>query len=90
MGAIVAPVQLERIKGSLTVRRGRRRVVAAVVVPARRCLFYPPTLFTGVSPLSTIAQVELFGPGSGLDDLPDAVGSSRTGEQHTVRTRRDV
>jgi aldehyde dehydrogenase (NAD+) len=63
MGAIVAPVQLERIKG--LVQRGVEEG-AAVWQPSWACptdgYFYPPTLFTGVSPSSTIAQVEIFGP----------------------------
>jgi aldehyde dehydrogenase (NAD+) len=63
MGAIVAPVQLERIKG--LVQRGVEEG-AAMWQPSWACptdgYFYPPTLFTGVSPSSTIAQVEIFGP----------------------------
>src|SRR5918999_10102 len=63
MGAIVAPVQLERIKG--LVRRGVDEG-ATMWQPTWACptdgYFYPPTLFTGVSPSSTIAQVEIFGP----------------------------
>jgi aldehyde dehydrogenase (NAD+) len=63
MGAIVAPVQLERIKG--LVERGAEEG-AAMWQPSWACptdgYFYPPTLFTGVSPSSTIAQVEIFGP----------------------------
>jgi aldehyde dehydrogenase (NAD+) len=63
MGAIVAPVQLDRIKGLVEsgVEEG-----AAMWQPSWACptdgYFYPPTLFTGVSPSSTIAQVEIFGP----------------------------
>jgi aldehyde dehydrogenase (NAD+) len=63
MGAIVAPVQLERIKGLVAqgVSEG-----AACWQPSWACpsdgWFYPPTLFTGVSPSATIAQVEIFGP----------------------------
>ncbi|MDQ3995042.1 MAG: aldehyde dehydrogenase family protein, partial [Actinomycetota bacterium] len=63
MGAIVAPVQLERIKG--LVERGVEEG-ATMWQPSWACptdgYFYPPTLFTGVSPSSTIAQVEIFGP----------------------------
>src|SRR5918999_2668780 len=63
MGAIVAPVQLERIKG--LVERGVEEG-ASMWQPSWACptdgYFYPPTLFTGVSPSSTIAQVEIFGP----------------------------
>ncbi len=63
IGAIVAPVQLERIKALVAegVKDG-----AAIWQPSWRCpadgLFYPPTLFTGVAPASTIAQIEIFGP----------------------------
>ena len=63
MGAIVAPVQLERI----------RMLVAQGVEEGATCWqpswatptdgwFHPPTLFTNVAPSSTIAQVEIFGP----------------------------
>ncbi len=63
MGAIVAPVQLARI----------RELVAQGVTEGASCWqptwaaptngwFYPPTLFTNVEPAATIAQVEIFGP----------------------------
>jgi aldehyde dehydrogenase (NAD+) len=63
MGAIVAPVQLERIRllveqGS---KEGAERWQPSWAVPKEGC-FYPPTLFTNVAPGSTIAQVEIFGP----------------------------
>jgi aldehyde dehydrogenase (NAD+) len=63
MGAIVAPIQLERIRGLVDqgVKEG-----AAMWQPSWACptegSFYPPTLFTDVQPSSTIAQVEIFGP----------------------------
>src|ERR687884_66678 len=63
MGAIVAPVQLERIRG--LVQRGVDEG-AQMWQPSWACptdgYFYPPTLFTDVQPSSTIAQVEIFGP----------------------------
>src|SRR6478735_763630 len=63
MGAIVAPVQLERIRG--LVEEGRKEG-AEMWQPSWACpqegCFYPPTLFTNVQPSSTIAQVEIFGP----------------------------
>jgi len=63
MGAIVAPVQLERIRG--LVRQGVDEG-AQMWQPSWACptegYFYPPTLFTDVSPSATIAQVEIFGP----------------------------
>src|SRR5437762_14323537 len=63
MGAIVAPVQLERIRSLVNtgVEEG-----ATMWQPSWACptegYFYPPTLFTDVSPAATIAQVEIFGP----------------------------
>jgi aldehyde dehydrogenase (NAD+) len=63
MGAIVAPVQLERIR--TLVEQGRKEGAEmwqpSWAVPKEGC-FYPPTLFTKVAPSSTIAQVEIFGP----------------------------
>jgi len=63
MGAIVAPVQLERIRG--LVEQGRAEG-ATLWQPSWACptegYFYPPTLFTDVAPAATIAQVEIFGP----------------------------
>ena len=63
MGAIVAPSQLERIQS--LVRQGVEDG-ATMWQPSWACpaegYFYPPTLFTGVSPSATIAQVEIFGP----------------------------
>ncbi len=63
IGAIVAPVQLDRIRS--LVAQGTQEG-AALWQPSWACpvdgLFYPPTLFTDVAPASTIAQVEIFGP----------------------------
>jgi aldehyde dehydrogenase (NAD+) len=63
MGAIVAPVQLERIR--TLVDQGREEG-ATMWQPSWACptdgYFYPPTLFTDVTPSSMIAQVEIFGP----------------------------
>ncbi|HWJ22847.1 MAG TPA: aldehyde dehydrogenase family protein, partial [Gemmatimonadaceae bacterium] len=63
MGAIVAPVQLERIRGLVEqgVQEGATMWQPSWACPQEGC-FYPPTLFTGVSPSATIAQVEIFGP----------------------------
>ena len=63
MGAIVAPVQLERIRMlvELGEREGAEMWQPTWAVPKEGC-FYPPTLFTNVAPSSTIAQVEIFGP----------------------------
>jgi aldehyde dehydrogenase (NAD+) len=63
IGAIVAPVQLERIER--LVRQGEEEG-ATRWQPSWACpaegWFYPPTLFTEVQPASTLAQVEIFGP----------------------------
>ena len=63
IGAIVAPVQLERIES--LVAKGREEG-ATLWQPSWSCptdgLFYPPSLFTDVHPAATIAQVEIFGP----------------------------
>jgi aldehyde dehydrogenase (NAD+) len=63
IGAIVAPVQLERIQE--LVEQGRTEG-AEVWQPSWSCprdgWFYPPTLVTNVSPAATVSQVEIFGP----------------------------
>ena len=63
MGAIVAPVQLERIRS--LVEQGRAEG-AEVWQPSwsapKEGWFYPPTLCTGCAPSGTLAQVEVFGP----------------------------
>ena len=63
MGAIVAPVQLERIRGLVEqgVEEGAKMWQPSWDCPTEG-YFYPPTLFTDVSPAATIAQVEIFGP----------------------------
>ncbi len=63
MGAIVAPVQLERIRSLVDqgAKEGAQMWQPSWAVPKDGC-FYPPTLFTNVAPSSTIAQVEIFGP----------------------------
>jgi aldehyde dehydrogenase (NAD+) len=63
MGAIIAPVQLDRIRGLVDRGIGEG---ATAWQPSWACpeegYYYPPTLFTNVSPAATIAQVEIFGP----------------------------
>ncbi|MEW6641913.1 MAG: aldehyde dehydrogenase family protein [Pseudomonadota bacterium] len=63
MGAVVAPVQLERIKALVEtgVREGAQKYQAATALPADGC-FYPPTLLWNVQPSSTVAIEEIFGP----------------------------
>jgi aldehyde dehydrogenase (NAD+) len=63
IGAIVAPVQLQKI--TELVNQGREEG-ATMWQPSWSCpqegCFFPPTLFTDVAPSSTVAQVEIFGP----------------------------
>ena len=63
VGAIVAPVQLERIRRLM--RQGEEEGLeffrANDSLPERGC-FYPPTLVTGVDPASVLAREEIFGP----------------------------
>jgi aldehyde dehydrogenase (NAD+) len=63
IGAIVAPVQLEKIRA--LVQQGVAEG-ATLWQPSWSCptegWFYPPTLFTDVAPATTVAQVEIFGP----------------------------
>jgi aldehyde dehydrogenase (NAD+) len=63
IGAIIAPVQLERI--DKLVQQGVAEG-ATLWQPSWSCpkdgYFFPPSLFTDVAPAATIAQVEIFGP----------------------------
>ncbi len=63
IGAIVAPVQLEKIQQ--LVQQGREEG-AEIWQPSwsapKEGYFFPPTLCTNVSQAATIAQVEIFGP----------------------------
>ena len=63
MGAIVAPVQLERIRALCQqgIDEGATCWQPSWAEPATGW-FHPPTLFTNVAPSATIAQVEIFGP----------------------------
>jgi aldehyde dehydrogenase (NAD+) len=63
VGAIVAPVQLERIKRLVEAgeREGAQVWRAPCALPARGW-FYPPTLITDVEPASILAREEIFGP----------------------------
>jgi len=63
IGAIVAPVQLERITGLVAqgVAEGASCWQPDLPLPAKG-LYYPPTLFTNVHPTSVVAQTEIFGP----------------------------
>jgi aldehyde dehydrogenase (NAD+) len=63
LGAIVAPVQLERIRGLVAqgIAEGGTCWQPSWAVPSEGW-FFPPTLFTDVAPSATVAQVEIFGP----------------------------
>ncbi|MSO71779.1 MAG: aldehyde dehydrogenase family protein [Alphaproteobacteria bacterium] len=63
IGAIVAPVQLARIEKLVAAGKAEGATLWQPdwARPKEGC-FYPPTLFTGVSPSSTIVQEEIFGP----------------------------
>jgi aldehyde dehydrogenase (NAD+) len=63
MGAIIDPVQLERIDSLVKqgVAEGAELYQSPSPLPERGC-FYPPTLLANVGPANTVAQVEIFGP----------------------------
>jgi aldehyde dehydrogenase (NAD+) len=66
MGAVVAPVQIESIKAKVAAGVAEGATMfqpswADSVIKAKGC-FFPPTLFTNVSPGSNLAQEEIFGP----------------------------
>jgi aldehyde dehydrogenase (NAD+) len=63
MGAIIAPVQLARIRALVATGQaeGGTMFQPASGVPETGC-YFPPTLFTGVASSSTLAEVEIFGP----------------------------
>ena len=63
IGAIVAPVQLERIRRLVDqgVREGATCWQPQLALPAEG-LYYPPTLLSNVHPASIVAQQEIFGP----------------------------
>ena len=63
IGAIVAPVQLERIRRLVEqgVAEGATCWQPQTEMPSRG-LYFPPTLLSNVHPTSTVAQQEIFGP----------------------------
>jgi aldehyde dehydrogenase (NAD+) len=63
IGAIVAPVQLERIRRLVDqgIAEGANCWQPQVQMPSRG-LFFPPTLLSNVHPASIVAQQEIFGP----------------------------
>src|ERR1700688_1049777 len=63
IGAIVAPVQLERIRRLVDqgIADGASCWQPRLEMPARG-LYFPPTLLSNVHPTSVVAQQEIFGP----------------------------
>ncbi|HEY6350008.1 MAG TPA: aldehyde dehydrogenase family protein [Candidatus Angelobacter sp.] len=63
IGAIVAPVQLDRIRRLVDqgIAEGATCWQPETTLPSRG-LYYPPTLLTNVQPTSIVAQQEIFGP----------------------------
>ncbi len=63
MGAIVDPVQLERITGLVErgVAEGAKLYQPDISCPEGGC-YYPPTLLSDVEPAAHVAQEEIFGP----------------------------
>ena len=63
IGAIVAPVQLERIRRLVDqgIAEGASCWQPQIEMPARG-LYFPPTLLSNVHPTSVVAQQEIFGP----------------------------
>ena len=63
MGAVIAPVQLERIRSLVEtgVKEGAQKYQAATALPEEGC-YFPPTLLWNVHPSSTVAIEEIFGP----------------------------
>ena len=90
IGAIVAPVQLERI--ARLVEPGRSKRARRCWQPSWSCpregCFYPPTLFTDVAPAGDHRAGRDLRPGAGRHDLPHAGRGRRAGEQHPLRPGR--
>jgi aldehyde dehydrogenase (NAD+) len=63
IGAIVAPVQLQRIQRLVEqgISEGASCWQPSIAMPEKG-LYFPPTLLTNVHPTSTVAQEEIFGP----------------------------
>ena len=63
VGAIVAPVQLDRIRRLVDqgVAEGATCWQPSAAMPSRG-LYFPPTLLSNVHPASVVAQEEIFGP----------------------------
>ena len=63
MGALVDPVQKQRIEGLVAqgVEQGAAKWQPDIVCPTEGC-FYPPTLLTDVGPANIVVTDEIFGP----------------------------
>ena len=63
MGAIIDPVQLQRITGIVEQGKaeGGTLLQPACALP-QAGNWFPPSIFTGVEPASTVMEVEIFGP----------------------------
>ncbi|GLQ28682.1 aldehyde dehydrogenase family protein [Sulfitobacter pacificus] len=61
VGALVDPVQLQRVTAMVDANTSGETHVAAGAVPDQGC-FYPPTLVTGLNPADPLMQDEIFGP----------------------------
>ena len=63
MGAIIDPIQLQRIAGLVDkgVAEGADKYQPDIAMPKAGC-FFPPTLLTNVETASTVATEEIFGP----------------------------
>ena len=86
IGAIVAPVQLERIRGLVDAGRDGRRDAAGsrrARCPTDGC-FYPPTLVTDVAAGVDRRAGGDLRPGAGRDDLPHARRGGRARQQHAA------
>jgi aldehyde dehydrogenase (NAD+) len=83
IGAIVHPIQLERIRG--LVEQGVAEGAELVQGSAPAGCFYPPTLATNVEPASILSNEEIFGPVATLsafrtpDDAVALANNSRYG-----------
>ena len=91
IGAIVAPVQLERIQraGREGRDRGRDAVSAAWARCPPRAASIPPTLSPTCTRHRRVAQRGDLRPGAGGDDLPHAGRGGGARQQHALRPRRE-
>ena len=88
VGAIVAPIQLRRIRDLVAAgeAEGGTLFQADAGVPATGC-FFPPTLFTDVEPASTVAEIEIFGPVAVAMTFRTPDEGRGPQQQHALRAR---